>query len=506
LFLKLNNINVPDTLNTNSPIFSHNDLKHTYNIIHTALICPLPVKDTLYSLAQNFINHTNFIFYTNGSVKNLGTPECRSGYGWIQAHPNTPRKTFKGSTLFFPSSTKSESMAIMTALITIPKNSNCMIITDSANCVHTLQDRLKNTTISPRKRLKLNNFLIWDLIMWLIEHNNLTVNIEKVKAHSGNLYNDQADSLAKAGAECPQPIIVNYKFFNKSSIGFFNWNHMYIVDRNIRSFANTPIQSTLFNSVVSNSSLTPINDHIINGTIDWYFTKIWINHNHYDSPTCEKLSRKQGSKIKKANFLYPTLDILQRNYPKLYPNNSIPCTLCQTYTDSNLHIALCSHHHPIFVNILQKHKEKLYTLLESNSTTFTFDLKSRLDASTLFGVTPHDPSSDSLPLLHPNLLLIYNLIPTELTCFFYNYIGNQKTRNKIFLLFITDLIQEINYHIWRGHRNSNKQWESHLQITPKKKRNYRKRDQQSSTPLDNHGNTTSPNIVQNNQPSSRSRK
>jgi hypothetical protein len=162
--------------------------------------------------------------------------------------------------------------------------------------------------------------------------------------------------------------------------------------------------------------------------------------------------------------------------------------------------------HSSLNTILQKHKEKLYTLLELNSTTFTFDLRSRLDASSLFGITPYDSSSDSLPLLRPNLLLIYNLIPTELTCFFYNYIGSQKTRNKIFLLFIMDLIQDINYHIWRGHRNSNKQWESHLQITPKKKRNYRKRDQQSSTPLDNHGNTTSPNIVQNNQPSSRSRK
>jgi hypothetical protein len=243
-------------------------------------------------------------------------------------------------------------MAIMTALITIPKNSICTIITDSANCVHTLQDKLKNTITSPRRRLKLNNFLIWDLIMWIIENHNLIINIEKIKAHSGDKYNDQADILAKAGNECPHPIIVNFKFFNKSSLGFFNWNHIYIVDRNIRSFANIPIQATIFNSVVSNSSLMPLNDHIINGSIDWYFTKLWINYNHYDSPTCEKLSQKQGSKIKKANFLYPTLDISQRNYPKLYSSNKLPCTSCQTYTDSNLHIALCPYHQPIFHNIL----------------------------------------------------------------------------------------------------------------------------------------------------------
>jgi ribonuclease HI len=469
IFLKINNINTFHTTNPHSSDPNNYNLKNTYDLIHTALICPLPVKENLFNLAKSFINYNSFIFYTDGSVKNLGTSECKSGYGWIQTHPNTPRETFKGSTLFFPSSTKSETMAIMTALITIPKNSTCTIITDSANCVDMLKDRLKNPITSPRRRLKLNNYLIWDLIMWIIEHHNLTINIEKIKAHSGDKYNDQADILAKAGSECQNPIIVNFKFFNKTSLGFFNWNHIYIVDRNIRTFANTPIQATIFNSVVSNSSLMPLNDHIINGSIDWYFTKLWINYNHYDSPTCEKLSRKQGSKIKKANFLYPTLDTSQRNYPKLYPSTKLPCTLCRTYTDSNLHIALCQHHQPIFHNLLQKHKEKLYNLLENNSTTFTFDLRSRLNASPLFTSSTHDPSSETLPILQPNLLLIYNLIPTELTCFFYNYIGRQQTRNQIFLTFITDLIQDINYNIWRGYRQSTSQWELTLNITPKKK-------------------------------------
>jgi hypothetical protein len=119
---------------------------------------------------------------------------------------------------------KSEAMAIMTALIIIPKNSLCTIFTDSANCVHTLQDRLKNLTLSPRQKLKLNNFLVWDLIMWLIKHHNLTINIEKVKAHSSDTNNDEADKLAKLGNECPHPIIVNFKFFKSSLLVFLNWN------------------------------------------------------------------------------------------------------------------------------------------------------------------------------------------------------------------------------------------------------------------------------------------
>jgi hypothetical protein len=146
LFLKINNINTLHTLNPRSSDPNNTNLNYIHDLIHTALICPLTVKKTLFNLAKSFVPYNNFIFYMDGSVKNLGTPECKSGYGWIQTHPNTPRETFKGSTLF---STKSETMAIMTALITIPKNSLCTIITDSANCVHILQDRLKNTTISP---------------------------------------------------------------------------------------------------------------------------------------------------------------------------------------------------------------------------------------------------------------------------------------------------------------------------------------------------------------------
>jgi ribonuclease HI len=56
--------------------------------------------------------------------------------------------------------------------------------------------------------------------MWLIEHYNLTINIEKIKAHSGDKYNDQADNLAKASAECSQLIIVNFKFFKNHRLDF----------------------------------------------------------------------------------------------------------------------------------------------------------------------------------------------------------------------------------------------------------------------------------------------
>ena len=96
--------------------------------------------------------------------------------------------------------------------------------------------------------------------------------------------------------------------------------------------------------MINNSALSPIKEQTINGDIDWTFTCKWINSNPLDSPIDAKLSRIQGSKIKKCNFIYPTADIQQRNYPRLYPSGNIPCIECNTEMNNNEHVGLCITH------------------------------------------------------------------------------------------------------------------------------------------------------------------
>ncbi|PKK68398.1 hypothetical protein RhiirC2_713410 [Rhizophagus irregularis] len=62
-----------------------------------------------------------------------------------------------------------------------------------------------------------------------------------------------------------------------------------------------------------------------------------------EKPTCDKLSKQQGSRLKKLNFIYPTADIQQRNYPKLYPDR-LPCMECTSTVDTNEHLGLCPAH------------------------------------------------------------------------------------------------------------------------------------------------------------------
>lgn len=95
---------------------------------------------------------------------------------------------------------------------------------------------------------------------------------------------------------------------------------------------------------MNNLSLNPIEQQIINGQIDWDFTTKWIQSNHTNLPTSEQLSKIQGSHIKKSNFIYPTLDILQKNYPKLYPTYILFCQECNTNPDTNSHTGSCTSH------------------------------------------------------------------------------------------------------------------------------------------------------------------
>ncbi|PKK74387.1 hypothetical protein RhiirC2_774852 [Rhizophagus irregularis] len=140
---------------------------------------------------------------------------------------------------------------------------------------------------------------------------------------------------------------------------------------------------------MNNSSMSPINHQITHGDIDWYYTKKWINFNPTDTPTSIKLRNIQSSKIKKATFNYPTRDILQRNYPLLYPLGRINCTECSLDEDTNSHIGLCPVHRQAIQTLLSKFKKKLIDLIKTNHTSsFSFDIESRINNSNMFKLLP----------------------------------------------------------------------------------------------------------------------
>src|SRR5215216_27861 len=110
---------------------------------------------------------------------------------------------FNASIEYWPSSTRAEIFAILSALIISPKHSTIQIYTDSQTTIHGFYSHITQQSFSIRTKEKSANYTLWYLIQYIMESSELQVYLHKVKAHNGDLSNNIADSLAKAGRDLP---------------------------------------------------------------------------------------------------------------------------------------------------------------------------------------------------------------------------------------------------------------------------------------------------------------
>ncbi len=88
-------------------------------------------------------------------------------------------------------------LACLITLMVTPIKAKVTIFTDSAATIDGMARIKKMMQLSVRKREKLLNFPIWMTIMHVLKVLDLNVKMVKVKAHSDDRLNDQADTLAK---------------------------------------------------------------------------------------------------------------------------------------------------------------------------------------------------------------------------------------------------------------------------------------------------------------------
>ena len=150
---------------------------------------------SLQSIAQNNYNYASFIFYTDGSVKNICTNQCSMGIGWVQLHNNQIVHEFSAQLKYWPSSYHTELISILSAIATVPRNSIIQIFTDSQSVISKYTKLIHLNPNSPKK-FKFTAWPIWHTLLNVIKSFNIQLTLHKVQAHSDNPFNNRADQLA----------------------------------------------------------------------------------------------------------------------------------------------------------------------------------------------------------------------------------------------------------------------------------------------------------------------
>jgi ribonuclease HI len=182
-----------------------------------------PILSDLATATSLFAGDSSLSFYTDGSLINGNTEQVTMGIGWIQSSTSSPNFEFKAKILDWPSSTRAETILILSAIIIYPVNCSIEIFTDSQCCIDTFK-RVTSPIITSRRLEKVQNRSLWHVIRHFINLNSLHVSLKKVKRHSNDFFNNKADILAKQGCSSTSLLALNINHRFSPSPNIIAWS------------------------------------------------------------------------------------------------------------------------------------------------------------------------------------------------------------------------------------------------------------------------------------------
>jgi len=140
------------------------------------------------------------IFYTDGSLSRESTRDkVVMGYSVVQVDStNNEVFRYKGRIENWFSSTRAELVACLVAVLVVPNKCTVEIRIDSNAAIHAITNCLRNEKTRDWLKTKNNNVL--QAIKKVCRSKLVQLKFTKVKSHSGNTYNNLADTLAKEGS------------------------------------------------------------------------------------------------------------------------------------------------------------------------------------------------------------------------------------------------------------------------------------------------------------------
>src|SRR6185295_19336410 len=211
-------------------------------------------------------------FFTNGSVINLGTSQCSMGIGWVQILNNNILHTFQAQTRYWPCSFKSELTAILSALITAPRNCTIHIHTDLQSVISKYHS-LSNSTHT-LSYTHTPYFSLWHTLINFIKSYNINIIFHKVTAHQDDQYNNLADQLACSHHNWLYLTFMSYNTYNPAyTLNLENFP----LELHIRCSIHTICHAHIYALWITQNHFQKW--HKILNQVNWQATWLYINNN-----------------------------------------------------------------------------------------------------------------------------------------------------------------------------------------------------------------------------------
>ncbi|GET56194.1 RNA-directed DNA polymerase from mobile element jockey-like [Rhizophagus irregularis DAOM 181602=DAOM 197198] len=305
---------------------------------------------------------------------------------------------------YFPSALRSEISAVLLGLSALSHDSSISIHTDCSQLI-SLWTRFVAAPFSP-KLLREPNHLLWLSIRQLIMDRNLNVDLIKVPAHGDDIYNIQADSLAKDAHSSLQPAALPSVFCYAPCLLTFN---SLPIDVNIRHFLRSIADARALLSFCSLARFTALGSPSL---FDWagiYFCLSQIKG---------FASHRNGRPefwifcIKLLLDMLPTLTTLQQRKPYLYSPDWL-CPQCNSAPEDLNHLWTCPYILPE-LNPCLTHRSEVIKFRDSCLSSFlslkSLDISFQTEFFALDCWNYEAPSSSCLWLTR-------GLLPAHLTAF-----------------------------------------------------------------------------------------
>src|ERR1043165_8907531 len=288
--------------------------------------------------------------------------------------------------------------------------------------------------------MKETDNLLWTILREVLQINNITLTFQKVRAHSGDFYNEKVDKLFKA-AHNNQDInilIVNASQFDTMNV-LPKWKK-FNIETNFRKFIAQLSCNTGFEEWFNLNRNTKYRDL----NVDWQSTFYILNDDETTSTTSFASSWRKKSRVKYLIEELPTVKHVKKRRPDLYQNWL--CPLCDLSKETFNHVWLCPKVISTTRGLSILVKQQLRNLVES---TIKEDLPARVHLLSSLNI---DIDSIWSVVADQNKLtfidLIKGIVPLELFDSINRIVNSRKVTHRILSEFFSFLYIHVRDTIW----------------------------------------------------------